>query len=236
MSLEKLWNIANSKRSRLIVAMDPLFKDNVEHRSRVKDLMDALRKYACGMKIGIPLLISIGPHFIKELTMEYSKEYYFIADFKLADVPHINEYVLRRAKELGVNGIIVHLFQGGLEDLVKKARFLDVDVIGVVMMSHKGALLFEELFDRLLEYAKALHLDGVVVGATKARYITKARKVLGSDVAIFSPGVIAQGAKPGEAIRNGADFEIVGRAIIKAERPAEVAENIVQAEREIIYG
>ena len=49
---------------------------------------------------------------------------------------------------------------------------------------------------------------------------------LGNEILILSPGVGVQGGKVGGAISAGADFEMVGRSIYKAENPGEVAEKI----------
>jgi orotidine-5'-phosphate decarboxylase len=56
------------------------------------------------------------------------------------------------------------------------------------------------------------------------------------ELVIISPGVKAQGARPGDAIRAGADFEIVGRGIYASAEPrrsaAEIAEEIKAAMKE----
>ncbi|MBD0299942.1 MAG: orotidine 5'-phosphate decarboxylase, partial [Nitrososphaera sp.] len=42
----------------------------------------------------------------------------------------------------------------------------------------------------------------------------------------YSPGVGAQGGDAGQAIRNGADYLIIGRSIVEAKQPAKVAGEI----------
>jgi len=236
LSLEELWRRAHEKKSRLIIALDMIGYSNQEFEEKVNLLMNTLRELVCGIKIGLPMLITKGPEYIRQLIARYKNEYYFIADLKLADVPHINEYVLHNIKEMGFNAAITHLFQGGLRGLVKLADEIGVDIIGIVMMSHEGSVLFVKVFNELLEYAKLLKVDGVVVGATKPAYIIKAREILNKDIAIFSPGIIYQGAEPGQAIRAGADFEIIGRAIVNSKNPLKIAKEVVLAEREALYG
>jgi orotidine-5'-phosphate decarboxylase len=58
--------------------------------------------------------------------------------------------------------------------------------------------------------------------------VEKIRKAIGRKMYIISPGVKAQGAKVGDAIKAGANFEIVGRAIYDADNPAEAAREISQ--------
>ena len=55
--------------------------------------------------------------------------------------------------------------------------------------------------------------------------IAAIRKIIG-DREILSPGVGAQGGSAADAIKAGADYVIVGRAIYKAENPRAVAEQI----------
>jgi orotidine-5'-phosphate decarboxylase len=43
---------------------------------------------------------------------------------------------------------------------------------------------------------------------------------------ILTPGVGAQGGKPGEAVAHGADFEIVGRAIYQSSDPKRSVERV----------
>ncbi len=69
-----------------------------------------------------------------------------------------------------------------------------------------------------------------MVGATRPGLIPTVRS-LHPDATVLSPGVGAQGARPGEALRAGADFEIVGRAITLAEDPRTSAKAIVRAQR-----
>jgi orotidine-5'-phosphate decarboxylase len=177
----------------------------------INDLIDAA-------KIGWFQLLNIGPWGIRELVNKVGK--YFLADLKLGDVSHINEYVIRRIHELGINGIIMHSVAGkdNLTGPVRVARELGVDVYLLVSMSSGG-----ELYDTNLEYNVELGVElgvsGFVVPATKPNVIRRVRSMVGGGYQLLSPGVGAQGGKPGCAIANGADFEIVGRAILTSPDP-----------------
>ncbi|WP_252896574.1 orotidine 5'-phosphate decarboxylase / HUMPS family protein [Metallosphaera hakonensis] len=54
------------------------------------------------------------------------------------------------------------------------------------------------------------------------------------DKVIISPGVGAQGAKPGTAICHGADYEIVGRSVYQARDPAQKLREIAQSQEEVM--
>ncbi|WP_054849104.1 orotidine 5'-phosphate decarboxylase / HUMPS family protein [Vulcanisaeta sp. JCM 14467] len=128
------------KSTGLILAFDVEWdvKRSVTFLSSISDLVDAV-------KIGWYQLLNIGPQGIKELIRSVNK--YFLADFKLGDVSHINEYVIKKAHELGINGVIMHAVTGG-ENLVTPvniARELGVDVYLLISMSSGG-----ELYDKSL--------------------------------------------------------------------------------------
>src|SRR5450756_2366355 len=55
--------------------------------------------------------------------------------------------------------------------------------------------------------------DGVVVGATVPAKIAEVKRILGEKVAIYSPGVGAQGGAAETALKAGANYLIVGRGI-----------------------
>lgn len=228
---EKLWRVSEDRRSRLILALDlhdSLAEKNLLLR-RCMDLLDGLRDLIVGVKIGLPLSLSIGFDGISEILNRFREEFYMIADFKLSDIPEIIQVVLEDFKRMGFDAAIAHLFQGGLSE-VKRG----IDLFGVVAMSHSQAWLFQKSFHRLLREAKAAGVEGVVVGATRGDLISEARNILPGKV-ILSPGVITQGARPAHALRMGGDFEIVGRAITVAEKPFEAARMIVEAERNVLY-
>ncbi len=65
--------------------------------------------------------------------------------------------------------------------------------------------------------------DGAVVGATYPEQIKEIHSILKDRVPIFSPGVGAQGGDIKTAVKAGARYLIVGRAITLAEDPAETA-------------
>jgi orotidine-5'-phosphate decarboxylase len=91
---------------------------------------------------------------------------------------------------------------------------------------------------KLAKLAQRAGVDGVVASVEEAKAI---RKACGREFLIVTPGVRpkdksvggkkddqARTATPGEAIRAGADFIVVGRPILAAPDPRAAAEEIVE--------
>ena len=82
--------------------------------------------------------------------------------------------------------------------------------------------------------AQQSHLDGVVASPQEAEMI---RKELGKEFVIVTPGIRPASAAtddqkriatPKSAIESGSSFVVVGRPIVKAEKPRQAAEDILQ--------
>jgi len=219
--------LANLKsKSRIILALDHLGK------LRDENILRKVIANVAGVKIGLPLVLSEGLSYVVNLLS--NKDVYVLADFKLADIPDIMIRVSERVAGF-VDGVIAHAFVG-CEAISKLREFLKshgVELFLVVAMTHRGAEEFinrhtEEFIEIARDYA-----DGVVAPATFPDKISLARRILGDKV-IVSPGIGAQGAKVGSAIRMGADFEIIGRLITMSEDPLAVVNEINRAHRKML--
>jgi len=230
----KLWRYAGERHSRLVIALDfvdgqAVDEDSEKLLKKCFRLLDSLREYIVGVKIGFPLLLSIGTDGVRELTDVFRKELYFLSDFKIGDIPEVVNYTLKLLEDLGFDGATIHLFQGGLHRISVES----LDLFGVLLMSHPEALLFERNLDELINQSSMPSVDGVVVGATRKEYLQEVRRRLPKKT-ILCPGIIAQGAEPGQALRFGGDFEIVGRAITMSPDPVSSIKMILEAERNVL--
>ncbi|MCS7142598.1 MAG: orotidine 5'-phosphate decarboxylase [Aigarchaeota archaeon] len=220
---EKLWRLSREKNSRLIVAID--------EEGVLKGLEGALRsleRCAVGIKLGYVALIVLSIEKISSIISEWRDDFYFMADLKLADIPHINEQIGKRLLDAGFDGATVHLFQRGLEEVRMEAL---PELIGILAMSHRSVLL-DRLFETNLRYARRVGMKGVVVGARKRSIIASAKR---GGFVVFSPGIGAQGGRDVTALTYGADFEIVGRRLLIDPRLIEdAAEAYVNKQREVL--
>lgn len=229
----KLWRFAEERHSRLVLALDFVDGQAVDEGSKrflnkCFRLLDSLREYIVGVKIGFPLLLSTDTNGVRELIDVFGKELYFLSDFKIGDVPEVVNYTLKLLGDLGFDGATIHLFQGGLRRISVKS----IDLFGVLLMSHPEALLFERNLEELINQSSAPLIDGVVVGATRKEYLQEVRRKLPAKT-ILCPGIITQGAQPGQALKFGGDFEIVGRAITMSPDPVSSVKMILEAERNV---
>ncbi|MGC9071999.1 MAG: orotidine-5'-phosphate decarboxylase [Acidilobus sp.] len=203
------------RRYPLIVAIDETSCDKA-----LFSLASSISPIVSGFKVGIPTLISCGLGFLKELRSAANGAF-LIADLKLADIGDVMVKTTSLVKDY-VDAVIAHAFvgrEGALDALVDSIRKWDLKLILVASMSHAGSLEFYDAdLDRVLGLVRELAPWGVVAPATRPEVIKRVRIEL-DGVKIVSPGVGAQGARPGDAICAGADYEIIGRAILGSKDP-----------------
>lgn len=205
------------KCSRLILALDETDeKKALAIAESVAGVVDAI-------KINWPLVLSAGPEMITKLS-KYSD---VICDFKVADIPNTVRLIVENSVARGASAVIVHAFPGSdsLAEAVKAAGD-KAAIYAVTEMSHPGGKEFTAPnAERLAQIGVDCNVKGFIAPATRPERIAAIRRIIG-DREILSPGVGAQGGSASDAIKAGADYVIVGRAIYKSDNPRKVAEDI----------
>lgn len=200
------------RERRIILALD------VTSRREAMRVVEAVREHVDAIKINWPLILAAGPDIISEM----SKVKPVICDLKIADIPNTNRLIVEQAVTRGASAVICHGFVG--DDSVKAC--VDAakgQVFVVTEMSHPGGKQFTApVADRLAALAKSAGARGIVAPATRPERIAELRRIIGG-LEIISPGVGAQGGKASDAIKAGADYIIVGRAIYEAPDPGAAA-------------
>jgi len=196
-------------------------------------------------KIGLELFVAVGPAIVEAVKKEAPNAKIFL-DMKFHDIPETVRRAQMAATELGVEFITVHL-DGGWEMLDVAAVWAgSAKVLGVTVLTSTGpeelraAGLRPELCDpeKLVLHRAALAkkngLAGIVCSGLEA---AKVKEQFGNDLIIVTPGIrLAAGdvtgddqkriVTPAKAVRNGADYIVIGRPIRDAADPAGIAANI----------
>jgi len=209
------------KKNGVILALD------VTSRADAMRVVEAVKGYVDAIKINWPLILATGPDMIREMSLVKD----VICDFKIADIPNTNKLIVEQAMSRGASAVICHGFTG--DDSVKAC--VDAakgQVFVVTEMSHPGGKQFTApVADKLAALAKSAGARGIVAPATRPERIAALRKIIGG-LEIISPGVGAQGGKASDAIRAGADYIIVGRAIYDAPDPGGAAKALADEVKE----
>jgi orotidine-5'-phosphate decarboxylase len=220
-------------RDRLIVALDT--SDVREASWLVERIGDAAVFY----KIGMELAYSGGLPLVSELAAAGKQVF---LDLKLHDIPNTVERATAQAAKLGAKFLTVHAYPQTMRAAVRGAKESGMQVLAVtVLTSYDDADLFDAVYRfgvvetvrRRAEQALELGVDGLVASAAEA---AMARQTVGAGLILVTPGIRPEGAAagdqkrvatPAEAMRNGADYLVIGRPVTQAPDPRAASEAIV---------
>jgi len=220
-------------RDRLIVALD---LPSVEAaRAVVARLGDAVSFY----KIGYQLAYAGGLAYAPVLADAGKRVF---VDLKLHDIGSTVAEGVRSVARLGATFLTVHAYPQTMKAAVE-ARERGLQILAVtVLTSYDDADLaaagyggsVAELVAKRAAQARDIGVDGLVCSAAEA---TKVREIVGSKLALVTPGIRPAGADAGDqkrimtpaaAIAASADYLVVGRPITAARDPKAAAQAIVE--------
>ncbi len=237
---ERVRKAAEANKSRIVLALDLEDPDKERLVAKSKDILGKVSKLICAVKINRQLVLSLALRNGVDSIIESAHELSLptIMDAKLNDVGHTNEFMARSYFDIGFDAIIaspVAGWENGLDGVFGLANSRGRAIILLVYMSNPGAEAFyslnasrasekpRPLFELLTEMAVQWKAHGVIVGATKPEMITHVRQLAGPKLAIYSPGVGAQGGDAKKALDAGSTYLIVGRSIYNADDPEKAA-------------
>ena len=223
-------------RERIILALDVS-----DHDEAIK-IVHGFKDHIDIFKVGSELFTSVGPRLIKEINLMGKKVF---LDLKFHDIPNtVTKSVLAAAK-LRVFMLTVHTLGGldmlkqaadalgkfAIENNITRPRLIGVTIL--TSMDQKAlsdeigiALRMSSQVKQLAKLARMAGLDGVVASAENAAMI---RYSAGEGFMIVTPGIRPSWASaddqkrtltPKQAIRKGADYIVIGRAILAQPDPA----------------
>ena len=221
-------------RDRLMVALD------VADAASAARLVDTIGDAATFYKVGMELAYGgEGLAFVRRLAAGGKQVF---VDLKLHDIPNTVERATAQVARLGATFLTVHAYPQTMRAAVAGAAGSALGVLGVtVLTSCDDADLSEagyrygvvETVRRRAEQAQALGVHGLVASAAEAKGV---RAAVGPAMILVTPGIRPAGADvgdqkrvatPASAIRDGADYLVVGRPITTAPDPRRAAEAIV---------
>jgi orotidine-5'-phosphate decarboxylase len=220
-------------RDRLIVALD------IPDVGVARRLVERIGERVVFYKVGMELAYGGGLAFVSELAAAGKQVF---LDLKLHDIPNTVERATAQAARLGARFLTVHAYPQTMRAALAGAKGSGLQILAVtVLTSYDDADLFDacyrfgvvETVRRRAEQAQELGVDGLVASPAEAAML---RQAVGGAMLLVTPGVRPAGAAagdqkrvaaPAEAIRNGADYLVVGRPVTEAGDPRAAAEAIV---------
>ncbi|MFM7141320.1 MAG: orotidine-5'-phosphate decarboxylase, partial [Alphaproteobacteria bacterium] len=221
---------------------------DVATTAEAESLVDALRDEVGVFKVGKQLFLHGGPQVVRSIRDRGGEVF---LDLKFHDIPRTVARAGIEATRLGVKMFDVHA-SGSLEMMrvtvsevqktcrkegLRRPKILAVTVLTSLSrddLQKVGVRAgVESQVVRLARLAHEAGMDGVVASPHEVGPI---RRECGRGFVIVTPGVRPRQAEwgdqkrvmtPGEAIRNGADYLVVGRPILDAPDPAAAAREIV---------
>jgi orotidine-5'-phosphate decarboxylase len=230
-------------RDRLILAVDTSSIDEARH------YLDELHEHVGVFKIGLQLFTRYGPEI---LTLFQSANARIFLDCKFLDIPNTVAKACEEATAHGVQMFTIHasggtaMLKAASDAVNSKAASMGVKppvVLAVtVLTSISASMLANELNvgggveEHVLRLAKQCKDNGITGLVASPEEVVALRQAVGKEMVIVTPGVRplwsdpgdqSRFTTPGQAIKNGSDYLVVGRPITKAKDPKEAALKVI---------
>ena len=200
---------------------------------KAEKLVKDLSPYIDIFKVGPILFLQCGKEIIKMINDNGKKVF---LDLKFYDIPATVQRAVQSAKDLGIYSLTVHSC-GGQEMLKLATSVENKPKIWAVTVLTSQVTTTQEVLERA-KLAKDCGVDGVISSPLEIEAI---KLNCGKDFEVITPGIRPvkvnddqkRVATPETAIKSGANFIVVGRPIIQAENPVEVAKNIYESVKSI---
>ncbi|MBV9399006.1 MAG: orotidine-5'-phosphate decarboxylase [Bryobacterales bacterium] len=211
--------------SPIIVALD--FETAEEARSLVR----ALGVTAGFYKVGLELYAATGMDFVHELKQQGHRVF---LDLKLYDIGETVRRAVAQIARAGADFLTIHAMRPIMAAAVEGKGDSDLKLLGVTVLTSFDeqdvramgyALGVSKLVELRVRHAMEKGLDGIVCSALEA---ARVRKITGPEAILVTPGVRSTGANagdqkriatPAQAIKNGANYFVIGRQVTRSAEP-----------------
>ena len=204
----------------IIVAVDETQLENFQN------VVDSLDNDLCMIKIGSVSFNALGH---QTLLYASSKGFKIFLDLKLHDIPNTVKKSIKGLVSLPIDMMTIHT-SGGLE-MMKAAKNAvdgtDIKIFGVTALTSLSdedtSLIFKrtaaEQVNTMLDLAEQAGIDGVVCSPHELSLVTKRESLLS-----ITPGIRLKDSNddqnrvmtPKDALKQGANFLVIGRPITEA--------------------
>jgi len=217
---------------KLIVALD------ISDKRKLKSLVNSLYPVVKKFKVGLIAYTAFGPEIIDWLVR---KGVDVFLDLKFFDIPNTVAEASKIILKKNLWGFTLHLKMGKenilrfREILGEKIKRRKTKIIGVTVLTSQETKKEEVV--KLAEVAHQTGLDGVVCSVWE----TKKIKEKFPSLITITPGIREKRtdddqrriATVEEAIKEGVDFFIIGRPIIKKKHPLQAVRRILRIGKEV---
>lgn len=214
------------KPNPVIIALD------VESAEQAWRLVERLGDRAGFYKVGLELYSAAGMDFVRQL-MDRGKQVFL--DLKFYDIGETVKRAVARVAASGVSMLTVHAQGAVMRAAVEGKGGSALKILGVTVLTSFDQsdleadgytdLTVPDLVLRRVRNAVAAGIDGIVCSPLELRPV---RSIAGPGMVLVTPGVRSEGAAlgdqkrvatPREAVRNGADYLVIGREVTRADDP-----------------
>ena len=221
-------------RNPIIVALD--FETAAEASALVALLGDRIQVY----KIGIELYAGAGMAFAGELRSQ-GKDVFL--DMKFYDIPETVRRAVCQVARAGLQFLTVHGSDAVMRAAVEGRDTSNLQLLAVTLLTSFDRQDIEDLgypcaapdlVDLRVRKAMAAGMQGIVASPLDA---ARVRRLAGAGALLVTPGVRSAGAAksdqkrvatPAEAIREGADYVVLGRQVTRAADPAGELDRVLE--------
>jgi len=219
---------------KIIVALD------VPTKIAALDLVDQLREQISFFKIGLQLYTAEGPEVVRAVLATGAKVF---LDLKLHDIPNTVARAVESAAQLGVQTLTIHL-SGGSE-MIRAAVTAcknNLSILGVTVLTSatdqtlRAIGISDKIDNQVLRLAKLgveAGIDGLVASPREVKML---RDQFGAKIKLVVPGIRPSWSEAGDqrrvmtprqALDAGADYLVIGRAIIADPNPRQALTKIL---------
>ena len=226
-----------SDMKKIIVALDDM------DRGQLDLFLKRIYGKISTVKIGMELYYRYGKNLIRHIHQNYKMDIFL--DLKLHDIPHTVKKSLATLKDLPLKFTTIHLSGGDamLEEAVSQIKISlpSTKLLGVGILTSLdrkdlhdlwGVNDMEEYFSKLVLLNIKKQIPGMILSARELFLVKKIEKEMGVSLVKVCPGIRFSQEKqdqkrvatPQDALKAGADYLIMGRALTKADNLEEKLE------------